>query len=155
MLTKIKSTLQKTGSFFHKIISAPFRPLLVEFKFKDIMEIVIGACILAVPVSFTEEVWTIAETLPTKNLVFLSLLSLSFIATFIYFNYYKKHFKQHIFQYIKRVFSTYIFSLLVVAVLLTIIQKAPWSTDALLAIKRIIIIGFPASMSATLSDTIK
>ena len=45
--------------------------------------------------------------------------------------------------------------LAVVALLLTIIQKCPWGVDNILAIKRVIIVAFPASMSATVSDTIK
>jgi len=42
-----------------------------------------------------------------------------------------------------------------VALILTIIQKCPWEADAVLAIKRVIIVSFPATMSGTLSDTIK
>jgi hypothetical protein len=38
--------------------------------------------------------------------------------------------------------------------LLSIIGKAPWQTDTLLAVKRTIIVTFPASMSATVSDGI-
>jgi hypothetical protein len=45
--------------------------------------------------------------------------------------------------------------LLVVGLLLTIIQKCPWGTDNLLAVKRILIVAFPASMSAAVSDTLK
>ncbi len=43
----------------------------------------------------------------------------------------------------------------VVALLLTIIQKCPWGVDNLLAIKRVIIVSFPAAMSGTLSDMIR
>jgi len=42
-----------------------------------------------------------------------------------------------------------------VAGLLTIIEVAPWSTDLALTIKRMIIVAFPASMSAVVADTIK
>ncbi len=52
----------------------------------------------------------------------------------------------------KRVFLTYIISFLVVALLLTIIQVAPWSTDPLLSIKRTAIVTFPSSMAAAISD---
>ena len=43
----------------------------------------------------------------------------------------------------------------VVAVLLTIIDKCPWGIDNLVAIKRVIIVAFPASMSAAVSDMLK
>ena len=46
-------------------------------------------------------------------------------------------------------------ALLVVAVLMTLIQQCPWGTDTLLAIKRVIIVAFPASMSAVATDALK
>jgi len=38
---------------------------------------------------------------------------------------------------------------------LIIIEKCLWETDSILAIKRIIIVSFPASMNAAVSDSIK
>jgi hypothetical protein len=38
---------------------------------------------------------------------------------------------------------------------MTIIQQCPWGVDNLLAIKRIILVAFPASMSAAVTDAIK
>jgi uncharacterized membrane protein len=64
-------------------------------------------------------------------------------------------FRQHIWEYVKRVASIYFFSLLIVGILLTLIQQCPWGTDGLLAIKRILIVSFPASMSAAISDALK
>ena len=58
-------------------------------------------------------------------------------------------------EYIKRVVATYFVSLIVVGVILTIIEKCPWKTDYVLAIKRIFIVAFPASMSATIADVLK
>jgi len=60
-----------------------------------------------------------------------------------------------VFEYYKRVAAIYLFSLLVVSLILTIIQKCPWGTDNLLALKRIFIVAFPASMSAAVSDALK
>ena len=51
--------------------------------------------------------------------------------------------------------SIYIVSTVVVGVMLTILQKCPWGTDPLLAIKRIVIVTFPASMSAAITDVLK
>lgn len=58
-------------------------------------------------------------------------------------------------DYFKRVIAVYFFSLFVVGLLLTIIQKCPWGVDNVLAIKRILIVSFPASMAAAVSDTLK
>jgi hypothetical protein len=43
----------------------------------------------------------------------------------------------------------------IVGLLLSVIEKCPWGVNNLLAIKRIIITAFPASMAATVSDAIK
>lgn len=40
-----------------------------------------------------------------------------------------------------------------VGLVLTTVQEYPWLTDAKLALKRILIVVFPASMSAAVSDT--
>jgi uncharacterized membrane protein len=150
-LHKVIPIVDNTGKIIHHVIS----PLMVELKLHDIMQILVGAATLAIPVAFTEEVWKFGERLPMKNVLLLSILSLTFIALFVYFNFYRNHLKGNEFEYVKRVMATYILSLLVVGAVLTIIEKCPWGTDNILAIKRIIIVAFPASMTSTLSDSIK
>ena len=111
--------------------------------------------ILAVPVAFTEETWNLGAQLPLGNVLALSALSVLFIALFVYFNFYRFAFRGHVVEYCKRVLAVYLFSLLVVGIILTIVQKCPWGTDGLLALKRVLIVAFPASMSAAVSDTLK
>lgn len=159
--TKVK----RIGGYLHrvipvfdsagKVINYSLTPLMVEFRPRDLMQVIVGASILAVPVAFTEETWNLGESLPTKNVLLLSFLSLFFIAGFVYFNFYRFNFKEHKLEYFKRVISVYFFSLLVVGLILSIIQKCPWGQDNLLALKRIMIVAFPASMSAAVSDTLK
>jgi uncharacterized membrane protein len=159
------STIKRIGGHLHrvvpiadksgKILSYALKPLMVEFKPRDVFQVVVGASILAIPVALTEEAWTLGEKLPVQNVGYLSLLSMIFISTFVYFNFYRFNFSGHSLDYIKRVLGTYIISLIVVGLILTIIQKCPWGIDNILAVKRIIIVAFPASMSATISDTIK
>lgn len=161
--TKIK--IKRIGGYLHrvvpifdeagKVINYTLSPFMVELRPRDLMQIIVGASILAVPVAFTEETWNLGEKLPLFNVLSLSSLSILFIALFVYYNFYRFNLKGHIFQYCKRVLSIYIFSLFVVALLLTIIQKCPWGNDNVLAIKRVLIVAFPASMSAAISDTIK
>lgn len=158
--------IKRIGGYLHKvipiwdyttgkIISHTIKPLMVEFHPRDIMQVIVGASILAVPVAFTEEAWNLGVSLPLINILFLSLLSLVFISFFVYLNFYRFNLKGYVFEYIKRVASIYILSLLVVGVLLTIIGKCPWETDYILAIRRIIIVSFPASMSAAITDALK
>lgn len=138
-----------------KLLHYVTKPLMVELKPRDIMQIIIGSTILALPVAYTEEAWNLGSELPMTNIMLLSLISLIFVALFVYFNFYRFNIKGNSFNYVKRVVATYLISILVVAVLLTVIQRCPWETDFALAIKRIIIVAFPASMSATISDVIK
>jgi uncharacterized membrane protein len=138
-----------------KIIQRVVKPLKVELRLKDIMQIFVGATLLAIPMAYTEETWKLGEQLPITNIVILAALSLFFIAIFVYANFYRFYLKGFVFEYIKRVLAIYIISLAVVAFLMTVIQQCPWGVDNLLAIKRVIIVALPASMSAVAIDAIK
>jgi peptidoglycan/LPS O-acetylase OafA/YrhL len=63
--------------------------------------------------------------------------------------------REFLWQYVTRVISTYLIALAVVAVLLTLIGQCPWGVENALALKRIIVVAFPASMSATVTDALK
>jgi len=105
--------------------------------------------------AYTEETWQLGEKLPLLNIGILALLSITFIAIFVYANFYRFYLKGFVFEYIKRVISIYFISLLVVGFLMTIIEQCPWGVDNVLAIKRIIIVTLPASMSAIAADYVK
>jgi len=160
-----KIITKRVGGYLHrvvpvmdsagKVLNYTLSPLMVEFHPRDLMQIIVGASILAVPVAFTEETWTLGKELPLVNVLILSFLSIIFISLFVYSNFYRFTFKGHIFSYIKRVVSIYVFSLIIVGLILTIIQRCPWGVDNILAIKRMLIVAFPASMSAAISDTLK
>ena len=160
-----KPNIQRINGYLHRIIpiadatgkvlSYTIKPLMVEFRPRDLMQVIVGASILAVPVAFTEETWNLGADLPLRNVLILSALSVLFLGLYVYFNFYRNMFKTHAFEYVKRVIAIYLFSLIVVGILLTIIERCPWGVDNLVAIKRIMIVAFPASMSAAISDTLK
>lgn len=149
-LHKVIPILDNTG----KVISHAVAPLKVELRRRDLMQILVGASILSVPVGFTQETWDLGQEMPIGNVMLLGLTSVVFVALHIYFNFYRRYFREHAFEYVKRVLAIYSLSFMVVGILLTIIGKAPWSSDFLLALKRTIIVTFPASMSAAFSDGI-
>lgn len=138
-----------------KVIQRIVKPLMVELTLRDIIQIVVGATLLAIPMAFTEETWQLGSTLPNANVAILSLVSISFIALFVYVHFYRFYLKGFVLEYFKRVFAIYIISLIVVGLLMTLIQQCPWGVDNILAIKRIIIVAFPASMSAVATDALK
>jgi uncharacterized membrane protein len=157
--------IKRVGGYLHrvvpikdgtgKVLNYTLKPLMIEFRPRDVMQVVVGASLLSVPIAFTEETWVLGTELPLPNVIGLTALSLLFIGLFVFYNFYRFNFKGHSLEFVKRIAGIYFISLLVVAVLLTIINKCPWGADNLTAIKRILIIAFPASMSAAVSDSIK
>ena len=129
-------------------------PLKVELKLQDVLEIMVGASILAVPVAFTEEVWNMGDELHWYNVILLNTVCILFMGSFIYFKSYRKHLDLYRNEFYKRVLSTFLLSVLIVGILLTIVNKCPWLTDFDLALKRVLIGSFPAAMSATVTDNI-
>jgi uncharacterized membrane protein len=160
-----KPTIKRIGGYLHKVIpikdaagnvlNFALKPFMVEFRPRDLLQIIVGATILAIPLAFTEETWVLGVQMPMTNVLLLALVSILFLSFFVYFNYYRFNFTGHKIEYLKRVSATYLCSLIVVGLILTIIQKCPWGTNNIVALKRIVIVAFPASMSATISDIIK
>jgi uncharacterized membrane protein len=129
-------------------------PLKVEIKIKDVLQIIVGSSILAVPVAFTTEVWDMGHDLPWANVIALAAVGFVFLASFIYFSAYRNHMKMYGSEFLVRVLASYLLSLLVVGFLLTIVSKCPWFSDFDVALKRTMIGAFPASMSATVTDSL-
>ena len=150
-LKEVVSVKDEAGKVIHKMVN----PLMVEFYTRDLLQIIVGASILAIPVAFTEETWNLGQTMPLLNVGLIFLISLTFISAFVFYNFYRGKIKNHKKEFLKRVLSIYFVSFVIVALLLTIIERAPWNTDLLLALKRTILVTFPASMSAAVSDMIK
>ena len=156
-----KTTINRIGGYLHRIvpiadksgdiISYALKPLMLEFKPRDIMQVAVGSTLLTVPVALTEEAWNLGEFLPNENIAFVTLFSLLMISVFVYFNFYKVTLKGFISEFIKRVIGTYLISLIISGIFLTLLEKCPWGIDNALAIRRIVIVAFPAAMS----DTIK
>jgi uncharacterized membrane protein len=137
------------------IMQRAMHPLMLEFHPHDILQVIVGSMLLAIPVGFTEEVWRLGETLSWTRVLLLSATSLLFISSFVYAHSYRKHWGNYKGEFFKRVLGTYVFSMLVAALFLLFIDKAPWDIDMAVAIKRTIIVAFPASMSAAVADMIK
>jgi len=137
------------------VIQTLVKPIIPEFKLKDVLQIIIGASILAVPIGFTQETWDLGITMPLLNVLGLLALSVVFISLFTYYQYHHKREGQHTHLLVKTIVGTYALSFVAVALILGLIQKTPWNIDALLAFKRIVIVAFPASMSAAIADTLK
>ena len=75
--TKPKITIRRIGGYLHRVVpiadksgqvlSYVLNPLMVEFRTRDVLQVAVGAALLAIPVSLTEEAWRLGETLPVAN----------------------------------------------------------------------------------------
>lgn len=125
------------------------------FFLHDLVQVIVGATILAIPVSFTQEVWEFSVELPIINIIGIFFVSIIFISIFTYYHYHNISVKKNWTLFVKRVSLTYVFSFITVCILLILIDKAPIYQDLAVSFKRVILVTLPASMSAAIADTIK
>jgi uncharacterized membrane protein len=145
---EIETIYDLTGAILHRAIT----PLKLELHSKDVVQIIVGSTLLAIPVSFTEEVWRLGAELPSVNVAAISALSMIFTGIFVYYTFYRGHFRSQWYEFLKRSLAIYLISFIVVGAMLTLIDKASWSTDLPLALKRVALVAFPASMSAAVAN---
>lgn len=127
--------------------------VMKNFNLEDVSQVIVGAFALAVPISFSEEAWRIAETLPLGNLILLSAISFLFLGFFAFQSVFQGNVRYRVQVFIWRVIIAYLIAALVVAVILLSIGKLPLMTEPMIALKRVIVITMPASMGAIVVDS--
>ena len=141
-----------------KDIINPINPIK-KFGVQDILQIIVGAFVLAVPVGFTQEVWELGEILPVFNTIIVIILTLFFITIFTYSHYHREHLhanpKYHLAEIAKRVLSTYIISFIIVTILMSSIKITPLFINNIHSFNIIVLVTFPAAIGAVISDRIK
>lgn len=134
-------------------IGHSINPLMVELKPRDITQLFIGSLLVSTPLCFTEEVWKISESLSDRNIGGFFLLSILAVTSFIYFNFYRYRLNGHFIEFLKRIFFTYLITLLSTILVLSLINKFTFGDHTSMA--RVIIIGFPSIFGAMVTDYIK
>ncbi|MGI2996913.1 DUF2391 family protein [Vibrio alginolyticus] len=124
-----------------------------HFNLEDASQVLVGAFALAVPISFSEEAWRLGESLPMANLLMLLSLSVIFLSFFAYQSVFQSHIKNRVSIFIFRVVIAYLIAAVVVALVLSCLDKLPLMNEPLVAIKRVIVITMPASMGAIVVDS--
>ncbi|RQW64884.1 DUF2391 family protein [Vibrio viridaestus] len=125
----------------------------LSFNMEDVGQVCVGAFALAVPISFSEEAWHLAQTLPNANLCFIIFLSMCFLAVFAHQSVFQRNIRKRIPVFIFRIVIAYVIASVVVALVLISLDKLPLYQDPLLSLKRIIVITMPASMGAIVVDS--
>lgn len=165
MNSKVKTEVQRVNGYLKEVvtffdssgkpISQVMNPLMVELKPRDVLQIFVGAFLVAAPLCFTEEVWQLSINLKMKNVYALGAVSGVTVALFIYFNFYRYKLKGHVVDFFKRTLATYLITASSIILLLSLIDKFPIQESPYIAIKRLIIIGFPTLFGAVISDYLK
>lgn len=124
-----------------------------KIDFEDLSQLIIGASVLCVPIAFTEEAWNLSRTIPTLNLGIIIVLTLLFIGIYAFKGIFQGKVKTRKATFVKRVLIDYAVTLVVVIIVLFALNKLPIQSEPFIAVKRIIIISFPASMGAIVVDS--
>lgn len=122
-------------------------------NFEDVIQVIVGASALSVPVAFSEEAWDLGRTLPVTNVILLVAISLLFINLYSIHNIFQGNVRDRLFTYLSRTAIDYAITILVVCVVLLVLNHLPILTEPMVALKRVVILSFPASMGAVVVDS--
>lgn len=160
-----RSTLRRLNGALHEVtpvvdeagelLNWAVQPVMVELKLRDVMQIVVGATILGSPLVLSDEAMAAAAALDRTRIVVIAVVSVLFVSGFVYFNFYRKMIRGHAGKFVARVLTTYGLALVTVAGLLWLFGLSGWGDNPELALRRVVVVGFPASMFATVADAIK
>jgi len=125
--------------------------LQLSFRVRDVVEIALGACIMAFPTATTEEIWNLGAELSLTHAMLFLFASVFFLAVLIYGMHGHKPGDRSVF--LQRVLATYGVTFLIGAVLLFGVDRLELFTDPLTGLKRAILVAFPASFAATAVDS--
>jgi uncharacterized membrane protein len=120
---------------------------------EDIIQVVVGASALSVPVAFSEESWNLGRTLPAYNIILLIVLSLLFVNLYSFQIIFQGNIRHRISTFISRTIIDYCITLIIVFIVLSALNRMPILSEPVVAIKRIFILSFPASMGAVVVDS--
>jgi uncharacterized membrane protein len=126
----------------------------LRFNWEDASQIAIGSFALAVPISFSEEAWKLGETLPAFNLIIIFLLSVGFLSFYAYESVFQANIENRHLVFVFRIIVAYLIAGLVVCLILLSIDKLPFASDPMTAIRRVLVITMPASMGAIIVDSL-
>ena len=129
------------------------RPTEPRFRQRDLVEIAVGACIMAFPVAVTEEVWNLGRDLTLQRVLLFALASLCFLAALIYVLHGHAELPATRKVFLQRVAGTYGVTLANSASLLLGVDQLDLLQDPAIAFKRTILVAFPASFAATTVDS--
>jgi uncharacterized membrane protein len=124
----------------------------VEFARRDIAEIAMGACIMAFPVAAAQEIWDLGEQLTLLRVLLFALASVFFLGALVFLLHDRPNVSTDHRVFLQRVLSTYGLTLVISALLLFGVDHLDLFGHPWVAIKRTVLVAFPACFAATAVD---
>lgn len=149
-LHSIESVLDKDG----KLVTTITKALKVEFRLEDLAQLIAGACVMALPISLTEEVWDLGAELSVGRTLATLGISLVTLAGFTWSLFYVGRVREYWGVFLGRVLAAYAVTFLVSFTFLFLFDKAPLD-DLRVTLTRTILVALPACYAATAVDFVK
>ena len=127
---------------------------VTKMTLADVSEIVVGSCVLGFPVALTEAVWDLGESLPWTSMVPVFVSSLFFLGAFVHYFHYRGGAGDRRIEFVTRVLVSYGITFVCCAMILGLADKFALFADPAVAIKRTLLVAFPASFAATVVDAL-
>ena len=125
-----------------------------KMTLRDVSEIVVGSCVLGFPVAVTGEVWDLSSALPWSSMVPIVLWSIVFLGAFVHYLHHRGGIRGQRLEFIGRVLLSYAITVACCAVILALVDKLDLFVDPSVALKRTLLVAFPACFAATVVDSI-
>ncbi len=110
---------------------------------------------MAFPVASAGEIWDLGKELSLLRVSGFAVASIVFLALFVYgLHHHGQPQENRLEGFAARVFTTYGLTVLISALLLFGVDRLELLSDPLLALKRTILVAFPASFAATAVDSL-
>jgi uncharacterized membrane protein len=104
-------------------------------------------------VAVTEEVWDLSESLPWTSIIPIIAWSIFVLGGFIYYLHHQGGRIGTKTEFASRLLLSYGLTLVCCAIALALVDKFPIFGEPETAIKRVILVAFPASFAATVVDS--
>jgi uncharacterized membrane protein len=124
----------------------------IEFVRRDVAEIAIGACVMAFPVAASQEIWDLGVQLTLLRVLLFALASVFFLGLLVYLLHHGPETPGDRGVFFQRVLSTYGVTFVIAALLLFGVDHLDLFGDPWVAIKRTVLVAFPACFAATVVD---
>lgn len=124
-----------------------------KLRARDVAELTIGAGVMGFPMAMTEEVWNLSSEFTLPRILLISLATILVIGALVWYLYQHGEPPEKRQNFMLRVLVGYGLTLLISAGLLFMIDRLELASDPILALKRTILVAFPASFGGTAVDT--